>query len=355
MDKLSLYKNLKVVVTGSTGFKGSWLCFWLNSINAKVVGIALRPETGSILFNKLALNRKIKQIYLNINNFKKLNEVIKKEKPDIIFHLAAQSIVSLSYSQPLQTIMTNVIGSCNILESARVNKIKNLVYITSDKCYLNDNRTNSYKEDDILGGDDPYSASKACAELSFQTYHKSFFQDNKNLGYGTTRAGNVIGGGDMKKDRVVPDIIKSLQNKTKLIIRNPKATRPWQHVLEPLSGYLTLGNLLINKKLTKSVKPNWNFGPNTSNCKTVLQITQKIILLWGGKKKINVIKNKKFKESKLLMLSSKKAKKELNWSPRLTFEETIKMTVDWYKLFFSSGSIEKLSRQQIDYFLDKKI
>ena len=353
MKKLQIYKNLKVIVTGSTGFKGSWLCFWLSALNAKVVGIAFKPEKGSIIFKKLKLDKKIKQIYLDINNFKKLNEVIKREKPDIIFHLAAQSIVSFSYLQPLTTMTTNVMGSTNILESVRVNKIKNLVYITSDKCYLNDNRKTAYFERDVLGGEDPYSISKACAELVFQTYNNSFFNNEQNLSYATTRAGNVIGGGDMKKDRIVPDVIKSLQNRTELTMRNPKATRPWQHVLEPLSGYLTLGNLLINRKLPRSIKPNWNFGPNPSNCKTVLHVANKIISLWGVNKKINIVKNKKFKESKFLILSSQKAKKELNWYPRLTFEETVKMTVDWYKLFFANGEMEKLSRRQIDFFSHK--
>ena len=218
MNKLQIYKNLKIIVTGSTGFKGSWLCLWLTFLNAKVIGIALEPEEGSIIFKTLGLEKKIKQIYLNICDFKKLNGVIKKEKPDIIFHLAAQSIVSYSYLQPLKTMVTNIIGSTNILESVRINNIKNLVYITSDKCYLNDNRTTSYNENDILGGEDPYSASKACAELVFQTYFKSFYNCSGKLRYATTRAGNVIGGGDMKKDRVVPDIIKSFQNKTKLIV-----------------------------------------------------------------------------------------------------------------------------------------
>ena len=350
---MQVYKNIKVIVTGSTGFKGSWLCFWLHLLNAKIIGLALRPEKDSIIFKKLSLSKKIKQIYLDINNFKKLNEVIKKEKPDIIFHLAAQSIVSLSYLNPLKTIMTNVIGSSNILECVRINKIKNLVYITSDKCYKNDDRTTTYSEDDILGGEDPYSASKACAELAFQAYFKSFFHDNKKLSFATTRAGNVIGGGDMKKDRVVPDVIKSLKNKTQLIIRNPQAIRPWQHVLEPISGYLTLGNLLINRKLTKSIKPNWNFGPSISNCKTVIQVVKKIISIWGEKKKINIIKNKQFKESALLMIDNRKAKKELNWSPRLSFEETIQMTVEWYKHCFLKKQIEEISREQIDYFLDK--
>lgn len=353
MYSIETYKNLKVIVTGSTGFKGSWLCFWLNIAGAKVIGVALKPEKGSIIFNKLNLKKKIKQIYLNINNFEKLNDVIRREKPDIIFHLAAQSIVSLSYLNPLNTFSTNVIGSLNILESVRKNKIKNLVYITSDKCYLNDDRATAYFENDVLGGKDPYSASKACAEFTFRSYFKSFFQRKQKLSYATTRAGNVVGGGDMKKDRVVPDVIKSLQNKTKLIIRNPKATRPWQHVLEPLSGYLELGDHLINQRLPKSIVPNWNFGPNLSNCKTVLEVTKRIIFFWGKKKKIILLKNKKFKESKLLMLSSKKAKKELNWSPRLTFNETMRMTVEWYKVLFSNGNIEKKSENQIEFFLSK--
>ena len=353
MRKFQVYKNLKIIVTGSTGFKGSWLCLWLSSLNAKVIGIALRPEKSSIIFNKMKLGNKIKQIYLDINNFQKLNEVIKKEKPDIIFHLAAQSIVSLSFSQPLQTMNTNIIGSANILEVVRINKIKNLVYITSDKCYLNDDRSTAYYENDILGGEDPYSGSKASAELIFQSYFKSYFNFKKKLSYATTRAGNVIGGGDMKKDRIVPDVIKSLQNKTPLFIRNPHATRPWQHVLEPLSGYLTLGSLLINQKLSKSTKPNWNFGPSTSNCKTVLEVVKKIISLWGTKKKIHIIKNTNFKEAKLLMLSSKKAKKELNWSHRLSFEETIQMTVDWYKSLFYKKKIEEVTLDQIEYFLSK--
>lgn len=353
MKKFQTYKNLKVIVTGSTGFKGSWLCFWLHYLKAKVVGISLRPEKDSIIFKSLYLDKKIKQIYLDINHFNNLNKIIKKEKPDIIFHLAAQSIVSLGYSQPFKTMMTNVIGSSNILEATRVNNIKNLVYITSDKCYLNDNRSTAYYEDDILGGYDPYSGSKACAEFAFLSYFKSFFSLNKKLACGTARAGNVIGGGDMKKDRVVPDVIKSLNGSKDLIIRNPKATRPWQHVLEPISGYLTLGNLLLNKKLSKSLKPNWNFGPEPTNCKTVLEVVKKIISFWGIKKKIKIIKNPKLKESNLLMLNSEKAKNELNWTPKLSFDETIKMTVDWYKIFFETKDVEKISKKQIDFYLNK--
>ncbi len=352
-NKLQVYKNLKVVVTGSTGFKGTWLCFWLYLLNAKVTGIALKPEKNSILFSKLLLSKKIKQIYLDINNFKKLNSIIKKEKPDIIFHLAAQSVVSESYINPLQTINTNVIGSSNILEVVRLNKIKNLIYITSDKCYLNDGRKTSYSEIDILGGEDLYSASKACAELTFEAYYKSFFYKNKKLTFATTRAGNVIGGGDMKKDRIVPDVMRSLRNKTALIIRSPNATRPWQHVLEPISGYLKLGELLINRKLSTSIKPNWNFGPSTFNCKPVIHVVKELINCWGERKKIHIVKNTKFKEAKLLMISNNKAKKELDWSPTLNFKETIKMTVEWYKCSFFENNIEEITRKQINYFLQK--
>ena len=352
-NNLQVYKNLKVIVTGSTGFKGAWLCFWLNLLNAKVIGIALKPEKGSLLFDKLNLAKKIKQIYLDINNFKRLNHVIKKEKPDIIFHLAAQSVVSESYINPINTMKTNVIGSANILESVRLNKIKNLVYITSDKCYLNDGRKTSYSENDTLGGKDLYSASKACAELTFEAYYESFLLEGKKLSFATTRAGNVIGGGDMKTDRIVPDVIKSLKNGKPLIIRSPDATRPWQHVLEPISGYLRLGQLLINKKLSSSLKPNWNFGPNPINCKPVLHVVKELIAFWGLEKKINIIKNQKFKEAKLLMISNNKAKKELNWSPTLNFRDTIKFTVEWYKSCFYENKVEEITRKQIEYFSKK--
>jgi CDP-glucose 4,6-dehydratase len=352
-SKLETYKNLKVVVTGSTGFKGAWLCFWLHLLNAKVVGIALKPEKNSILFKKLLLSRKIKQIYLDINNFQKLNLIIKKEKPDIIFHLAAQSVVSESYINPLETIRTNVLGSSNILESVRINKIKNLVFITSDKCYLNDGRKTGYSESDVLGGDDLYSASKACTELAFAAYYKSFLNKNKKLTFATTRAGNVVGGGDMKKDRIVPDVIKSLKNKTPLIIRSPDSTRPWQHVLEPISGYLKLGDLLMNKKLSSSIKPNWNFGPGTLSCKSVIRVVEEVIKCWGEEKKINIIRSNKFKEAKLLMINSDKAKKELGWTPSLNFKETIKMTVEWYKCCFFENKTEETTRKQIEYFLKK--
>ena len=190
-------------------------------------------------------------------------------------------------------------------------------------------------------------------QIAFEAYYKSFLLKDKKLSYATTRAGNVVGGGDMKKDRIVPDVIKSLKNRKPLIIRSPDATRPWQHVLEPISGYLRLGELLINKKLSTSLKPNWNFGPNPVNCKPVLHVVKEIITCWGEEKKINIIKSKKFKEAKLLMISNNKAKKELNWCPTLNFKETIKITVEWYKNCFYENKIEEITRKQIEYFSKK--
>ena len=346
------YRKLNVLITGTTGFKGSWLAFWLKSLGANVIGISLKPEKESILFDTLKLNTKIKQYYLDITDFRKLNDVIKKEKPDLIFHLAAQSIVSKSFEDPLLTFNTNIIGSANVLESYRLNKIPNLVLITSDKCYLNLDKTLSFKEQDVLGGLDNYSSSKASAELIFCSYFYSYFKQNKKyLPIGTARAGNVIGGGDMKANRLVPDIIKSIKNNNKILIRNPNSTRPWQHVLEPLSGYLILGQKLINKNLKISTYPSWNFGPEKKNCKNVSQVVEKILADWPIRKKI-IIKKDKMHESKFLSLNITKAKKELNWKPRLSFPQTISFTVDWYKNYFKQNNMRKITSDQINQYME---
>ena len=282
---LKSYKNLKVLVTGSTGFKGAWLCKWLCLLGSKVVGVGLKPEKESVLFKSFGLNKKIKQFYVDIKEFNKINRIVKKEKPDIIFHLAAQSIVSTSFKDPLYTFGTNVIGSANILESVRTNKISNLVYITSDKCYLNLGKKKSFSENDTLGGFDNYSSSKASAELIFFSYFKSYFNNQKKLNIASARAGNVIGGGDFKKDRIVPDLIKSLSQNKKIILRSPNATRPWQHVLEPLSGYLLLGQKLIDNKLKSNLDPSWNFGPYKKNCKKVITMVNLLSKQWDENRK----------------------------------------------------------------------
>ena len=327
---LKSYKNLRVLITGSTGFKGAWLSFWLNEIGAKVIGVALKPEKNSVLFKSLKVDEKIQQYYLDITNFNKLNEIIKKKRPDIIFHLAAQSIVSNSFKDPLNNFKTNILGSANVLESFRINKIPNLVYITSDKCYLNLDKKKNYKETDILGGIDNYSSSKASAEIIFSSYFNSYFIKEKNLSLVSARAGNVVGGGDMKDNRIVPDIIKSLINKKRLILRNPKATRPWQHVLEPLSGYLMLVQNIHEKKI-KKMKQNWNFAPNISSCKSVLYLSKYL----SKYLKLDIIINKNqskkiFKpETSILRLSNYKSRKFLNWHPKWPINKSLDKIIEW--------------------------
>jgi len=351
---LKSYKNLKILITGTTGFKGAWLAFWLKNLGAKVTGVSLKPEKGSILFNCLGLGTKINQYFIDITNFNKLNNIVKKVKPDIIFHLAAQSIVSDSYKSPLNTFQTNVLGSANVLETYRINKIPNLVFITSDKCYLNLDKKKNYKETDILGGLDNYSSSKASAELIFSSYSNSYFKKEKFLSAASARAGNVIGGGDMKSDRIIPDIVKAVSQKKILNLRNPKATRPWQHVLEPLSGYLLIGHKLLNKELKKNLIPSWNFGPKTKNCKNVEFITKEFLKNWKKHNlKLKINKNKNYHESKFLSLNIQKAKKELKWEPRLSLGETINMTADWYKLFLENKNIKNFTYHQLEFFLDK--
>ena len=351
---LKIYKNKKILITGSTGFKGAWLSFWLKNLGAKVIGVGLKPEKGSVLFKVLKLKHLIKQHFIDLTDFYKINKLIKKEKPDMIFHMAAQSIVSNSYLEPLNTIKTNTLGSANILECVRKNKIKNLIYVTSDKCYLNVEKKQSYNEKDILGGFDNYSSSKAAAEIIFQSYFYSYFKKDY-LSHATVRAGNVIGGGDMKKNRVIPDIIKSLNLNKKIKLRNPNSTRPWQHVLEPLYGYLKLGSMILSKKLKKVDYPHWNFGPHKKNCIKVIEISKMIIERWSSKKfRINIQKNEKFKETKLLSLTINKAKKELKWKPKLTLKENINMTVDWYKSYYQKKNMQKFTLSQIKFFLEKK-
>lgn len=350
---LKIYKNKKILITGSTGFKGAWLSFWLHKLGAKVVGVGLKPEKDSVLFNKLNLKKKINQYFINLVNFRKINKIVKKEKPVLIFHLAAQSIVSNSFSNPLTTFNTNIIGSLNILETFRLNNIKGLVYVTSDKCYLNDDKKKSFKENDFLGGKDNYSASKASAENIFFSYHHSYFLKTKSkyLSAVTARAGNVIGGGDMKKDRIVPDIIRSVLKAKPILLRSPNATRPWQHVLEPLSGYLLLGQKILENRLDKKIAPSWNFGP-IANKKRVIDVTRNILNNLNSKNKI--FKNKKkFSEPNFLSLNISKAKRELNWKPKLNFKETIFFTAEWYKCFLMNQNLENKTLEQIEFFTHK--
>lgn len=351
------YKNLRIFITGINGFKGSWLALYLHNLGAKVIGVGLKNETSEI-FNKLKVYNKVKFIDCDILHFQKLKEIISQAKPDIFFHLAAQSIVSESYINPIKTLNTNIIGSANILELVKKLNIQSLVYITSDKCYLNKETYNPYSETDILGGIDFYSSSKACAELVFNSYYNNFYRMKKFIKIASARAGNVIGGGDLKAFRIVPDIYriikKNSSNKKILFLRNPKATRPWQHVMEPVSGYMLLGLKILNNELSTNLLPSWNFGPDKINCKTVENVSKDFIKNFGKDLKIKIKNksNKNFYESKLLFLSNKKSRKELKWKPILNYNDTIKFTADWYykNLNEDLSEVTKETYYQIEYF-----
>ncbi len=347
-----LFRNKKVLVTGHTGFKGSWLSSWLILLGAKVIGISLPKSENSRHFEILRLSKSIHDFRFDICDYPKLNKVIKTYKPDFIFHLAAQSLVLKSYQQPLKTWKTNVFGTLNLIECLKSLK-KNCcaVIITSDKCYLNVEKKEGYKETDRLGGLDPYSASKASAEFVVKSEINSFFKNNKKIRIVTARAGNVIGGGDWAKNRIIPDYIKSIISKKILKIRNPNATRPWQHVLEPIYGYLTLASVL---KLKKNLHGNsFNFGPNQYSNKRVIDVIHQMKKnsIYGKWKILKFSKAKKL-ESQLLQLNCSKAKKLLNWSTKLNFYQTIKLTADWYNSYLKNkGKNKIITFNQIQNFM----
>ena len=343
--KNNFFKNKKVLVTGHTGFKGAWLSFYLYLLGSKVMGISLKPTTKPSLFYILGLKNKINSNFINILNKKKVEKKILKFKPDIIFHLAAQALINESYINPLQTWNTNLIGSIHILEIIKNLKKKcSCVMITSDKCYKNLEKKSGYKESDVLGGDDPYSASKAATELAFKSYFKSFIK-NTNHRIATARAGNVIGGGDWSMNRIIPDCVKYMVNNKKVKIRNPKASRPWQHVLEILNGYLKLAKRLsLDKKINGQ---SFNFGPKNSEIVPVENILEYIKDNWDGfdwKRSENIIKN----ETKMLVLNTKKAEKILNWKTRLNVKAATILTIEWYKKFYKDKKkIINFTRKQI--------
>ena len=346
------FKNKKILITGHTGFKGSWLTFWLKKLGASISGISKDVPTNPSLFKVLNLKNKIIDHRLDIRNLSKLKKIVEKFKPDYVFHLAAQSLVKKSYEDPINTFTTNAIGTCNILESIRLLKNKcSVVIITSDKSYKNIEITRGYRETDELGGHDPYSASKGCAEFIIQSYIKSFFSNKKNLKIGITRAGNVIGGGDWSDNRVIPDCFKSWSLNKAVTIRSPNSTRPWQHVLEVLSGYLKLAIDLNNK--THLNGEVFNFGPKNFQNKRVIDVIRQIKKLSPAIKwKFKNVKT--FKESKLLKLNSSKARNKLNWKNKLSFNETIEMTTRWYEEFYKRKNMSKFTSQQIEKY-EKKL
>jgi CDP-glucose 4,6-dehydratase len=346
----NFYKNKKVLITGHTGFKGSWLTLWLHLLGAKVVGMSLYELKKPNHFNLIKIKKKIISIKADVSNFDAFKKVIKKYKPEIIFHLAAQPLVIDSYSKPYNTFKYNSFGTLNLLEILKENLfVKSAVFITSDKTYKNIQKKILYKEEDELKGTDPYSASKSAADIIINSYSKSFPKTPCQIGI--ARAGNVIGGGDWGKNRIIPDIINCWSNNKTAIIRNPDSTRPWQHVLEPIYGYLILGKLLYKKKIYSGEA--FNFGPNYRTDITVKKLVLRLSKLWP-KAVVKVIKKKpKYKEDKFLKLNSKKAKKKLNWSTLLTFEKLCALTFEWYfnwsKNKYKKNYFQISSKQILEY------
>lgn len=337
----NVYAGKHVLVTGHTGFKGSWLTVWLLSLGAKVTGISNQIPTKPSMFEALDLGSKINHILADIRDGARMKQLVAELKPDFVFHMAAQPIVSLSYSDPLDTITTNIVGTANLLEALRhSNHHCTAVFITSDKCYENVEWTWGYRENDRLGGKDPYSASKAGAELMIYTYFHSFLKaQGSNVRIVSTRAGNVIGGGDWADSRIVPDCVRAWASKQPVEIRRPKATRPWQHVMEPISGYLTVGAALYeNHDLTGE---SYNFGPAADQTYTVEELLEEIAKNWhfdGSYGKFNIDRTPTFHEAGLLKLNCDKALHELKWKPALRFEDAARLTATWYDKFYHQGT-----------------
>lgn len=350
---LETFNNKTVILSGHTGFKGSWLSLWLSSLGAKVVGVSNNIPSEPSNFIASGLDKIIEDIRLDIRDTELVGKTIEANQPDFVFHLAAQALVRTSYNFPLETITTNAIGSANILEGVRkLNKPVSVVMITSDKVYDNSEWVWGYRETDRIGGKDPYSASKGMAEIAIYSYIESFFKEpTSNIRIGIARAGNVIGGGDWASDRLVPDCMKAWSLGETVEVRSPNSTRPWQHVLEPLSGYLTLAkDLSENKKYHSEA---FNFGPHANQNYSVREIIDEMANHWSQVRWNDTSQNQKhFHEAGLLKLNCDKALSELHWQPALEFHETVKMTVEWYKLYYENklSSMSDFTLKQIqDY------
>ena len=341
-DLNRFYKNKKILITGHTGFKGSWLTMVLKFLGSRVHGFSLRDENFKNL-KCFGIQKTIKNYYGDVGNLKEYEKIIKKIKPEIIFHLAAQSLVRKSYHDPYNTFLSNTVWVLNILEiKKRNNFIKSLVIVTSDKCYKNKESSFGYNESSEIGGDDPYSGSKAAAENIFHSYTVSFKKLFSSVS--SVRAGNVIGGGDWSEDRIIPDIVRSILKNKKIFLRSPHAIRPWQHVLEPISGYIKLA--LFNYKFPNKFNSSWNFGPKTKKNFTVKMLVEKF-LKYSKKKTSIKIKKNNFKETNTLHLNSDKAKKKIKWESKWSHENAIKETAEWYNAYFKKKNMYYFTLNQI--------
>ena len=347
----SFWNNKRVYLTGHTGFKGSWLSIWLHSMGAIVKGYALEPNTTPSLFEEASLDKLVDSEIGDIRSLDNLTKSMKTFNPDILIHMAAQPLVRLSYKEPVETYATNVMGTVNVLESARLCKnLKAIVSVTTDKCYENKEWVWGYRENEPMGGHDPYSSSKGCAELVTSAYRNSFFNNSDSAFLASARAGNVIGGGDWADDRLIPDILRAFERGEQVIIRNPKSTRPWQHVLEPLSGYLVLAQQLYLEG--KDYDEAWNFGPKYEDCKPVSWILDQIVGYWGDGAIWELDKSKNPHEANFLKLDCSKAKLGLGWEPKWNLDHTLDLIVKWHRGWLSSENMYKHCLMEIEDYLN---
>jgi CDP-glucose 4,6-dehydratase len=341
------WQGKRVFLTGHSGFKGSWLSLWLFSLGAEVKGYSLNPPTSPSLFNEAKIDSIIESCVGDIRDQDTLYKSMVSFNPDILIHMAAQSLVRYSYDEPIETYEVNVIGTAKVLEVARsCSNLKAIVNITTDKCYENDDRAAGYKENDSMGGYDPYSSSKGCAELVTSSYRRSFLQ-GQGIGLASVRAGNVIGGGDWADDRLIPDILKSFENGSSVIVRNPQATRPWQHVLEPLSGYLVLVQKLYQNP--KEYAEGWNFGPNEQDVKPVDWILDKMIAKWPNSSWELDISSSPH-EAGFLKLDISKAKSKLGWNPLWSLNDTLEKIVNWHQAWLNKEDMQTICLKEIEEY-----
>ncbi len=338
----------RVLVTGHTGFKGSWLSLWLHRLGARVCGLALEPSTKPAMYDLIGLDELVDSTIGDVADAATVTEVMTRVQPDVVFHLAAQVLVRDSYDDPIHTISTNVIGTANVLNAARqVENLQSIVVITSDKCYENMEWVWAYREDEPMGGHDPYSASKGCAELITSSMRRSFYNEPDSALVGSARAGNVIGGGDWSKDRLIPDIVKAFSVGEEVVIRMPEAIRPWQHVLEPLSGYLLLAERLAGGD--RAVAEGWNFGPADSDAQPVGWMVEQMTRRWGEGASFRIERDGPH-EAKLLKLDCSKAQAVLSWQPRTRLDVALEWVIDWYRAQVDGQDMRTVTLQQIADF-----
>lgn len=353
MPDHAFWRGKSVFVTGHTGFKGAWLSLWLTQMGAKVTGFSLPDALSEPSLFDLAVKEGVTHIKGDLRDAQAIADAVNTAQPDIVFHMAAQSLVRESYKDPIGTYATNVMGSLHLFEAVRhhAKNCKAIVNVTSDKCYQNNNWHWAYRETDPMGGHDPYSSSKGCADFLASSYRASYFQDSvtdkDGVALGTVRAGNVIGGGDWAADRLVPDCIRSFYKSEAVIIRSPHATRPWQHVLDPLCGYIMLAEKLYAGKDRASFAQAWNFGPTDDDAKPVEYIVSEMVRLWGGNASWKLDKDTHPYEAKFLKVDSSKAKAELHWQHKLPVEQALAWSVEWYKAQANGADAKKLCLDQI--------